>query len=168
MQTSSAFGRDLNDLSVLVVDDNKQARLTASTLLRSFGCREIREAEDGSHALTTFYQGVPDLIILDWEMHPMNGEFFLLQLRRIGNEPFCFVPVIVLTAHARPALIARAFECGASQFLVKPVTPQSLLDRIQWVLQDNRRFEPAGEIYRQPTPNPSAKPEPKRNITFLG
>ena len=71
----------------------------------------------------------------------MNGREFLMRQRRSENRPFCFVPTIVLTAHGRPALIREAFKVGATQFLVKPVTAHSLLQRIEWVLDDDRPYE---------------------------
>jgi DNA-binding response OmpR family regulator len=79
----------------------------------------------------------------------------------------CFVPIIVLTAHASRPLIETAFANGATQLLVKPVTPANLLQRISWVLEDDRPFTKAGEIYRQemrlPKPAPKLVPGSLRN-----
>lgn len=80
----------------------------------------------------------------------MNGRDFITSVRAVGNEPVCFTPIIVLTGHASHSLIKEAFEIGATHLLVKPVTPASLLHRIEWVLNDAREFSVAGDIYRQP------------------
>jgi CheY-like chemotaxis protein len=157
---STAYGRTIRDLDVLIVEDNATMRLLLRTLLHNFKVRDVRQARDGEDAIRQIAKQVPDVIISDWEMQPMNGRDFLLQLRRKDNFPICFVPVIILTAHASRALIQEAFDCGATHLLVKPVTPANLLHRIEWVLADEREFEEAGDIFRQPSPllGPASKP----------
>ena len=146
---STAFGLPLTGLDVLIVDDNANLRMLVRTILRSFGVRDIRQASDGTAALEEIDRLAPSLIISDWEMSPMNGREFLRATRRIGREPLCFIPVVVLTAHASRQIIEEAFDAGATQLLVKPVTPANLLQRINWVLEDDRPFVPCGDIYRQ-------------------
>lgn len=148
-QISTAFGLPMKDLDVLIVDDNANMRLLLRTILRSFGLPEARQARDGTAGLAETDRRAPSLIISDWEMAPMNGREFLRAVRRVGREPLCFVPIIVLTAHASRQIIEEAFDAGATQLLVKPVTPANLLQRIGWVLEDDRPFERAGDIYRQ-------------------
>lgn len=159
---STAYGRGIHDLDVLIVEDNATMRLLLRTLLHNFKVRDVRQARDGEEALRQLARQTPDLIISDWEMEPMNGREFLHQLRRTDNVPFCFIPVIILTAHASRTLINEAFDMGATHLLVKPVTPANLLNRIEWVLADNRQFESMGDIYRQPSPllGPGAAPAP--------
>tara|TARA_R110000824_G_scaffold155226_6_gene327838 strand:- start:136748 stop:137281 length:534 start_codon:yes stop_codon:yes gene_type:complete len=147
--TSKALGMSLKDLDILIVDDNANMRLLVRTILRSFGLQDARQARDGTTALAELERRVPSLIISDWEMAPMNGLDFIKAVRRVGREPLCFVPIIVLTAHASRPLIEQAFACGATQMLVKPVTPANLLQRINWVLEDDRPFVQVGDIYRQ-------------------
>lgn len=147
--TSKALGMSLKDLDILIVDDNANMRLLVRTILRSFGLPDARQARDGTTALAELERRVPSLIISDWEMAPMNGLDFIKAVRKVGREPLCFVPIIVLTAHASRPLIEQAFACGATQMLVKPVTPANLLQRINWVLEDDRPFMQVGDIYRQ-------------------
>lgn len=154
--TSNALGMALKDLDVLIVDDNANMRLLVRTILRSFGLPDVRQARDGTAALAELERRAPSLIITDWEMAPMNGHDFIHAVRRVGREPLCFVPIIVLTAHASRALIEQAFTYGATQLLVKPVTPANLLQRINWVLEDERPFVQAGDIYRQEMGVPKA------------
>lgn len=146
---STTFGLPMKDLDVLIVDDNANMRLLLRTILRSFGLPEVRQARDGTAGLAEIDRRAPSLIISDWEMAPMNGREFLRAVRRVGREPLCFVPIVVLTAHASRQIIEEAFDAGATQLLVKPVTPANLLQRIGWVLEDDRPFVRAGDIYRQ-------------------
>lgn len=147
---STAFGLTLKELDILVVEDSGNMRLLLRTLLNSFEVAAVDSARDGEDGLRKLRTNKStNLIISDWEMPSMNGRDFLYNLRHIDNEPMCFLPVIVLTGHASRSLIAEAFEAGATHLLVKPVTPASLLQRIEWVLEDDRPFELAGDIYRQ-------------------
>lgn len=146
----TAFGKDLKSLNILMVEDNTGMRLLLRTMLTAFGITNIRQARDGTDGLIEMQVYDIDLVISDWEMQPMNGRDFITRIRAVGNEPFCFTPIIVLTGHASRSLLTEAFEIGATHLLVKPVTPASLLHRIEWVLADQREFEVAGGIYRQP------------------
>ncbi|MAN63231.1 MAG: hypothetical protein CMI60_14935 [Parvibaculum sp.] len=149
---SNAYRRELSTLDVLVVDDNFHMRRLVHTILEAFDVKTIREATDGTEALAEIKIRQPDLIISDWEMKPMDGCSFLEVLRRADNKPACFIPVIMLTAHGRPRLIRQAFEAGASQFLVKPLTPANLLHRVDWILGDKRPFfEDEGQMRQQLT-----------------
>jgi two-component system, chemotaxis family, chemotaxis protein CheY len=148
-QLSKAYGRELGDLDVLIVDDNAHMRRLVETILHAFDISSLRKAGDGTEALEEIVFRQPDLVICDWEMKPMDGCTFLEELRKVNNKPACFIPVIMLTAHGRPRLIRKAFDAGASQFLVKPLTPVNLLHRIEWILADKRPFFEEGSQMRQ-------------------
>ncbi|MBG51833.1 MAG: response regulator [Alphaproteobacteria bacterium] len=149
---STAYGKKLEELDVLIVDDNTHMRKLVNTILHAFDLCKLREAKDGSEALAEISFRMPDLVISDWEMKPMDGCAFLEELRKVENKPACFIPVIMLTAHGRPNLIRRAFDAGASQFLVKPLTPANLLHRIEWIVADERPFfEEEGHMRQQMT-----------------
>ncbi|MDO8421043.1 MAG: response regulator [Parvibaculum sp.] len=171
-QTSTALGKPLKDLDILIVDDNANMRLLVRTILRSFGLQDARQARDGTTALAELERRIPSLIISDWEMAPMNGLDFIRAVRRVGREPLCFVPIIVLTAHASRQIIETAFAAGATQLLVKPVTPANLLQRVNWVLEDDRPFVKVDDIYRQemrlpkPAPKLTSAPATKSNQTW--
>ena len=150
---SPTLGMSLSDLDVLIVDDSAKMRHLVRVILQSFGVANIRQARDGTAGLAEIDSKCPSIVISDWEMEPMNGLEFIQSVRSVFREPLCFVPIIVLTGHASKPLIAKAFEAGATQLLVKPVTPANLLQRVNWVLQDERPFRRVGKIYRQDMPN---------------
>ena len=149
---SPTLGMSLSDLDVLVVDDNAKMRHLIRVILQSFGVANIRQARDGTAALAEIDARCPSVIMSDWEMEPMNGLEFIHEVRSVFREPLCFVPIIVLTGHASKPLIEKAFDAGATQLLVKPVTPANVLQRLNWVLEDDRPFRRVGNIYRQDMP----------------
>ena len=146
---SLARGLDIRDLDVLIVEDNPYMRKILLAILRAFKVKNVRQAVEGGAALAEMRASCPNLVITDWEMAPMNGHELLQRQRLRTNKPACFVPSIVLTAHGRKSLVREAFDAGATQFLVKPVTAAALLQRIEWVLDDNRPYDLMGAKYIQ-------------------
>jgi CheY-like chemotaxis protein len=69
--------RKLSELSVLVVDDNANMRRLVLTQLRAFEVSRVREAGSGVEALQALADFVPDVIITDLAMQPMNGIEFV-------------------------------------------------------------------------------------------
>ena len=61
----------------------------------------------------------PDLVLLDLHLPDMPGEEVLRRLR--GDERTAGIPVVVLSADARPSLIKRLLASGARAFLTKPL-----------------------------------------------
>jgi two-component system chemotaxis response regulator CheY len=78
----------------LVVDDSTVIRRIARRILEEMDF-QIVEAEDGAKALEACQRGLPDAILLDWNMPVMDGYEFLGALRRMpgGDQPrWCSVP----------------------------------------------------------------------------
>jgi CheY-like chemotaxis protein len=67
----------------------------------------------------------PDLILLDLDLPDMPGQEVLRRLRADSNT--AHIPVVILSADARPALITRLLEEGARAFLTKPLDIKELL-----------------------------------------
>lgn len=138
---ANADDAPLKNMSVLVIDDSEYLRNILRSILRTFGITAIREAADGQAAFKMLGAGPLDVVICDIEMAPINGIAFLKMLRA-GRTPDGVVPmnsinpktpVIMLTAHAQKALVDSAREAGANGFLVKPIKPKLLLERLKAV-----------------------------------
>ena len=101
----------------LVVDDSSVIRKVARRILEGFDFR-ITEAEDGQKALDVCALGMPDAILLDWNMPVLDGFDFLKQLRKLpgGKEP----KVVFCTTENDIAHIAKAMRAGADEYIMKP------------------------------------------------
>ena len=77
----------------------------------------------------------PHLVLLDLMLSGADGLELMRQILAIAN-----VPVIFLSGYGRDQVIARAFELGAEDYIVKPFSPTELVARIQAVLR--RRAAP--------------------------
>jgi two-component system chemotaxis response regulator CheY len=101
----------------LVVDDSTVIRKIARRILEEMDFR-IVEAEDGEKALEVCKSGLPDAILLDWNMPIMDGYEFLGNLRRMpgGDQP----KVVFCTTENGIDHIARALHAGADEYIMKP------------------------------------------------
>src|SRR3569832_2165348 len=70
----------------VIVDDSSVIRKVARRILEGLDF-QIQEAEDGEQALDVCRKGLPEAILLDWNMPKMDGYEFLRSLRRLpGGE----------------------------------------------------------------------------------
>ena len=123
---------DLTALTVLIVDDQEFVRTIVRSMLTQMGVESILEASDGTSALEVVGQKVPDIIICDVQMRPVDGFGFVKMLR--DTQATAHVPVIMLTAHADSATVNRARELEVDDFISKPVLPTTLAQTITQVL----------------------------------
>lgn len=164
--TDNNFGIDFSDLSVLVLDDNKLIHRLIRSMLTGYGVKTVYSALDGGVALEIIDRHLPGLVITDWSMVPMDGIEFVRRLRRVGNEPACFTPIIMLSGQADMSCVTDAQAVGVTQFLTKPVEPKILAHRIALVLSDRVAYEPRGGIYMPITTEPSDKPVKQDTLTL--
>lgn len=133
---------NFSNLTVLTIDDNANMRQLIRSVLRGFGVRKIMEASDGTEALQRIHPNpsAVDVIICDWNMAGLDGHGFLKELRGDPEAPWAGIPVIMLTAHNESSVVKKARDAGADGFLLKPVTPRLLLERIHQVVERPKDF----------------------------
>lgn len=115
---------------ILVVEDDRDTLNWISTLLKHHRF-EILSAGDGTQAMNVAVREVPDLVILDIGLPAGNGIFVLENIRR--NQALGHTPVIVWSGAPgfRPS---EALEAGATCFLPKPCTNESILHAVESAL----------------------------------
>ncbi len=118
-------------MTVLIVDDEPLARRVLREEIEAIEGLEISgEAEDGQGALAAIATGKPDLVFLDIQMPGMSGLDVLREFK--GGEHFpVFIFVTAFDEHA-----IQAFEAGAIDYLLKPVSQQ----RLQKAVEKARRL----------------------------
>jgi len=131
---------EFNKLRFLVIDDNAHMRRIMRTLLHGFGAREVYEAEDGAAGLEAFTHYVPDIIITDWEMPIFDGLELTQMIRQPGANGNPYVPIIMLTGHTEKARVVSARDAGITEFIAKPISANSLYQRILNVVVNPRPF----------------------------
>lgn len=108
---------------LLVVDDNADNRLLLVTILTEVGF-QVREAENGQQAISTFEQWQPHLIWMDMRMPVMDGYEATEKIRRLeGGDA---VKIIALTASAFIEQHGRIINAGCDAVLHKPFHIQEI------------------------------------------
>ncbi len=130
----------LDEFSFMVVDDSIVVRNLIKWLLKSCHAREISEAADGARAREVFRSFSPDIILVDWEMQPVDGLTFVKHVRDLKESPDPYVSVIIMSSHkqCRRALVAR--DAGVDAFVTKPVSRAGLLGAIRSVIENPRPY----------------------------
>jgi DNA-binding response OmpR family regulator len=116
---------------VLVADDDDDIRSLVIFRLERSGYRTV-VAHDGEEALALALERRPALAVLDVMMPKLDGYEVTRRLRT--EEATRGMPVILLTARAQDADVARGFESGADDYIRKPFSPQELCARVQAIL----------------------------------
>ncbi len=114
---------------ILIADDAQFIRLRLSKLLISNGY-EIVEAKDGEEAVQVYREIRPDIVLMDMAMPRKNGMVALHEIRSFDPQ----AKVIMLTALGQQAIILRAVQAGAKDFLVKPYDVERLLKALKKAL----------------------------------
>ena len=78
---------------------------------------------------------------------PMPLPPLVKAMRHVEAAPLCFVPAVIMNAHARPSHVEDALRAGAHQVLVLPTSASTLYRRLDWLLNDDRPYELAGDHY---------------------
>lgn len=123
---------DASGASILIVDDNDQNLELLEAYLEDLGC-EIRTARDGIEAMGAVAAKRPDIILLDVMMPRMSGFQVCRQLK--SNPKMRDIPVVMVTALSDVGDVERAVECGADDFLTKPVHKLELVTRAKSLLR---------------------------------
>ncbi|MDN5786107.1 MAG: SpoIIE family protein phosphatase [Pseudorhodobacter sp.] len=118
----------MNSRRVLVVDDSRaQRRILALALQR--GGYHVTEAETGTQALALCRETEFDIVLSDWMMPEMNGLDFCHAFRALPREGYGYF--ILLTSKSEKTEIADGLDCGADDFLAKPVNSNELRARLR-------------------------------------
>lgn len=117
--------------TILLAEDDPDIRRLVSFKLDRAGF-DVVAVEDGSAALDEARRHPPDLVILDVWMPRMSGIDVCRELR--AGAGTARVPIIMLTARARPQDLELAYAAGANDYMIKPFTPRELLERVETVL----------------------------------
>jgi AmiR/NasT family two-component response regulator len=139
---------DLQTVRVLIVDDDVLVLETIQDILESASARVpgalqytvVGRAMNGLQAVELACTLQPDLIMMDIEMPDLDG---LAAARQIQED--CLAPVVMLTAHNAPELVAQASDAGVVAYLLKPLNASAItsllpvaLARYQDILQLRR------------------------------
>ena len=123
---AGSLGKDewpmLSGVSVLVIDDEKDARDLVRAILEERGA-SVRTASSAAEGRAQVAQSPPGIIVCDIGLPQEDGYDSIAELRRRNIA----IPIVALTAFARPEDRVRSIKAGFASHLAKPVEPAELL-----------------------------------------
>jgi diguanylate cyclase (GGDEF)-like protein len=117
--------------NILVVDDDNLNRITVSHALSDQ--YHVETTSTGAKAIQYLDSNEVDLILMDIEMPGMNGIETTKLIK--ANNKWANIPIIILTADSDPVTESECLKLGADDFLIKPVVPLVMNERISRILE---------------------------------
>lgn len=111
--------KELGDIKVFIVEDDKMIRELVVTKLTQNGCIPY-STEDGREAIALAEQYSPDVIILDLMLPGMTGEEILTALKK--HDTLKTTPVIVFSNKSDEEDINNVLKLGAARYYIKAMT----------------------------------------------
>jgi signal transduction histidine kinase/ActR/RegA family two-component response regulator len=124
---------NLQDVSVLLVEDNLVNQLVAKELLLSMHAK-VTIAGNGQRALDILKKQNFDVVLMDIQMPIMDGLTAAKHIR--AQNSYQYLPIIAMTAHAREEDKQQSLAVGMNLHMPKPVTRKILFNSIKQVLNN--------------------------------
>lgn len=126
-------------IRIIIADDHTLFRVGLKQMLHSFsGMDVVREATNAAEALAAADAGGADLIIMDLTMPGASGTSLIEQTRKAQPD----LPILVLSMHDEPGTVRRALQAGASGYITKGSSPDTLLTAVTRVGAGERYIDP--------------------------
>jgi DNA-binding response OmpR family regulator len=129
---------------ILIVDDEASLRQTLARILQRAGF-EVTSTATGVEGLALLSQHPFDLVYLDIRMPDMSG----LEVLKTIHANFPELPIILFTAQPDLNSAVEALRRGATDYLLKPLKPQTIIDRTKSILTHKQKERRKRELQRQ-------------------
>jgi two-component system chemotaxis response regulator CheY len=120
--------------TILIVDDSQFVRSYHSYILEQAHFQVIT-AVDGSDGLEKLYTNSCDLVLTDINMSNMDGYEFIRRVRSDGK--YTSLPIIIVSTESEAKDKMKGFEAGANLYIVKPSSPEMMVENIRMILTAN-------------------------------
>lgn len=117
-------------MKALVVDDSAVMRKVLIGALSRVNITDVDQASDGAEAVQKVQENEYNIILLDWNMPNMLGIDALKAIRAMGKT----MPIIMVTTEAEKSRVLEALKAGATNYVIKPFEPNTIVNKIQEVL----------------------------------
>jgi two-component system, OmpR family, response regulator VicR len=114
-------------MNILIIEDDKLILTALKHALKESG-HDVDSAENAEEAISKIEDDEFDLIISDVMMPGISGLSLITILRTVHLSK---IPIIVMSALTNESLLQAAYEAGANDFIAKPFTRESLMEKIE-------------------------------------
>lgn len=123
---------------ILIIEDNEQTIYLLTFILKQYGY-DVAQALDGRAGIELATQVRPALILLDIQLPLLDGYAVARELRR--NPALADVPIIAVTSYAMAGDRERILAVGCTDYIEKPIDPDTFLPRIEQYLRSRSSEE---------------------------
>jgi DNA-binding response OmpR family regulator len=131
---------NISRVKFLIVEDTPFMTAMLRQILRTLGVTQVEDAIDGEQGYKLLKTFEPDIVLLDWQMAPVDGLEFAKRLRTSSDSPNRYLPIIMITAHSELARVMEARDAGVNELLAKPIAALQLYTRIRKIIERPRLF----------------------------
>jgi DNA-binding response OmpR family regulator len=131
---------NLSQAGVLIACGDQDGLQIMTQMFAGFGVHTPKCCSTGREAMEVARDRELNLVVVDAQLYDGPGEAFIRDLRTCGLEPNACVPIIFVLGHTTPSLIMKGRDAGASFVVRKPIPPVVMMQRILWLLNDERKF----------------------------
>ena len=119
---------------ILIAEDEQDIRDLITFTLR-FAGYEVTATIDGEEAYQAAKDILPDLILLDVRMPRLNGYDACKKIKT--NDKTQHIPIVFLSAKGQEAEVQAGMDAGATEYIIKPFSPDQLTERVQAILKNH-------------------------------
>jgi len=131
---------NLNGISVLIVEDDSDARSLLRFTLEQSGARVV-DVDSAAGAIAELDRAVPDVILCDISMPQEDGYSLIRRIRARKTQAGGNVPTAAVTAYARPEDVRHALAAGFDLHLAKPLEPRDLIAAVVRLAHKKQRVQ---------------------------
>lgn len=131
---------NLRDLVILVADPNAYLRRVIHGMLRGFGANKVLEVPHSVSLFESLTGQKIDILLCDTRLPPHGGLKVTHTIRSNVYNQNRTMPILLLTSDTSETTIKSARDVGANMVVAKPMSPNSLYDRLSWVAFNPRPF----------------------------
>ncbi len=126
-------------IRIIIADDHTLFRVGLKQMLHSFaGIEVVSEATNAAETLAAAKAGGAELIVMDLTMPGVSGTSLIEQTKAAQPD----LPILVLSMHDEPGTVRRALQAGASGYITKGSSPDTLYTAVTRVGAGERYIDP--------------------------
>ncbi len=118
------------NITCLIVDDDKFSRTFTKTALYQIGIKNVKEASSTKEAAEQLNAYKIDVILLDQQMPEQAGLSLAKEIKSGSFNGAINAPIIMVTVDTKEKTVLEAKDIGIHEYLVKPISPLALKKRI--------------------------------------
>jgi CheY-like chemotaxis protein len=128
------------NLRVLIVDPNTHIRQLLRMMLQSDGAKTIYGSNNAVDGFDAYCGNEFNVVFTEFDMEPISGLDFAELIRKAPKSPNPYVPIIMLSAYSDVQRVERARDHGVTEFIAKPFSFGTVVERIKAVFEAPRQF----------------------------